>query len=116
MSHVPSRHLATQIRHTGADLQPKFDALNELARQLADVEFETRAPSGDVAVWMLGNGKLSDVVITEEALDRLDAKQMATLLTETISQAEQNIRDALTDVMRQTHGRKNGFGRSSRPS
>ena len=92
------------IRKTGVDFRAKPGDFNEVSKTLSEVEFETRSANGDVAVWMLGNGRLSDVVISEETLDDLDEQQMAALLTQTISRAESDLRDAIATAMKRELG------------
>lgn len=67
---------------------------------LAAVEFHTTSPCRNIAVYMTAGGALSDVVIAEEALDRLDNNEMAQLLTATIQHADGIATEALTKLMR----------------
>lgn len=91
--------LRQQIRSAGVTLNPHApDGVEQAAKDLAQVEFETASPGGEVRVFMAGDGKLADVVFTDSLLDRKPVEAFATLLTDTISQAEEVLRHTLASL------------------
>lgn len=82
--------LAQDLEDSGARVDPDVvtGGIRRTREQLAQVEFETVSECRNAVVFMSADGRLLDVGIKSDAMDRLDSRQMARALTGALQDAQ----------------------------